>query len=136
MKNIICNKTERFVERNTCDHACQIFCSKSVSSKNSLSATGNISQGRIQGGAHPARAPPPPPLKLEKIWFLGVKSWFFTRNTPKIFAPLYARRNLFKCAPPNLKSWIRPCILSFFLNHLCRNKHWHYWHLTIWRHNI
>jgi hypothetical protein len=24
-----------------------------------------------------------PPLKLEKIWFFGVKSWFFTRNTPK-----------------------------------------------------
>jgi hypothetical protein len=23
---------------------------------------------------------------LEKIWFFGVKSWFFTRNTPKIFA--------------------------------------------------
>jgi hypothetical protein len=21
---------------------------------------------------------------LEKIWFVGVKSWFFTRNTPKI----------------------------------------------------
>jgi hypothetical protein len=28
-----------------------------------------------------------PPLKLEKISFFGVKSWFFTRNTPKIFAP-------------------------------------------------
>jgi hypothetical protein len=25
--------------------------------------------------------------KLEKIWFFGVKSWFFTRNTLKIFAP-------------------------------------------------
>jgi hypothetical protein len=50
-----------------------------------------------------------PPLKLEKISFFGVKSWFFTRNTPKIFAPPSARRNFFKCAPPpNLKSWIRP----------------------------
>ena len=29
MKNIIFIKTERFVGRNTCDHACQIFCSKS-----------------------------------------------------------------------------------------------------------
>ena len=28
-----------------------------------------------------------PPLKLEKIWFFGVKSWFFTRNTPTIFGP-------------------------------------------------
>ena len=36
-------------------------------------------QGRIQGGSAP--------LKLEKIWFFGVKSWFFTRNTPTIFAP-------------------------------------------------
>jgi hypothetical protein len=25
-----------------------------------------------------------PPLKLEKIWFFGVKSWFFPRNTQKI----------------------------------------------------
>jgi hypothetical protein len=29
MKNIIFNKTESFVGRNTCDHACQIFSSKS-----------------------------------------------------------------------------------------------------------
>jgi hypothetical protein len=28
MKNIIFNKTESFVGRNTSDHACQIFCSK------------------------------------------------------------------------------------------------------------
>ena len=46
-------------------------------------------------GVHPA----PPPLKLEKIWFFGVKSWFFTRNTPNIFAPPSARRNFFNCAP-------------------------------------
>ena len=56
-------------------------------------------QGRIQG---------------EKIWFFGVKSWFFTRNTPNNFAPPSARRNFFKCAPPppfpNLKSWMRPWI--------------------------
>ena len=58
-------------------------------------------------GAHPARAL----LKLEKIWFFGVKSWFFIRNTPKIFAPPSARRNFFKCVPPNLKSWIRPCYM-------------------------
>jgi hypothetical protein len=53
------------------------------------------------GGASPG-ARHPPPLKLEKIRFVYVKSWFFTRNTPS------ARRNFFKCAPPNLKSWIRP----------------------------
>ena len=63
----------------------------------------------------------------------GVKSWFSTRNTSKIFTPPSAieknmifwhkmvifhtkypqntpsaRRYFFKCAPPNLKSWIRP----------------------------
>ena len=41
-------------------------------------------------------------LKLEKIWFFGVKSWFFTRNTSKMFAPPAARRNFFKFTPPPL----------------------------------
>ena len=52
-----------------------------------------------------------PPKKLEKIRFFGVKSWFFTRNTPTIFAPPSVRRNFLKCAPPNLKSSIRPWIV-------------------------
>jgi hypothetical protein len=43
-------------------------------------------------GADPGGAPP---LKLEKIWFFGVKSWFFTRNTPRILALPSARRNFF-----------------------------------------
>ena len=120
--------------------------------------------GADSGGGRTWR---PPPLKLEKIWFVCVKSWFFTRNTPKsfaptsaigknmiflrkivifhtkypnnfraslrnwkkydfwgvkswffftrntlkMFAPPSARRNFFKCAPPNLKSWIRPWTL-------------------------
>ena len=51
------------------------------------------------------------PPKIGKYDFLGVKSWFFTRNTQKIFAPPSARRNFFKCAPPNLKSWLRPWCL-------------------------
>ena len=42
----------------------------------------------------------PPPLKLEKIWFVCVKSWFFTRNTPTMFALPSARRNYCKCALP------------------------------------
>jgi hypothetical protein len=37
------------------------------------------------------------PLGNWKTWFFGVKSWFFTRNTPTIFAPPSARRNFFKC---------------------------------------
>ena len=36
-------------------------------------------------GGHTRRAPPP--LKLENIWFFGINSWFFTWNTPKMFAP-------------------------------------------------
>ena len=31
-----------------------------------------------------------PGADLEKIWFFGVKSWFFTRNTPNIFTPPFA----------------------------------------------
>ena len=38
------------------------------------------------------------PLKLEKIRFFAVKSWFITRNTQTIFAPPSARCNVFKCA--------------------------------------
>jgi hypothetical protein len=55
----------------------------------------DVCRGGSRGGVHPTHAP----LKLEKIWFFGVKSWFFTRNTPTIFAPPSARRNFFKCAP-------------------------------------
>ena len=40
-----------------------------------------------------------PPKIGKKYDFFGVKSWFFTRSTPKIFAPPSARRNFFKCAP-------------------------------------
>ena len=70
-----------------------------------------LSRGGSRGGGRTRRAAPPPPLKLEKIWFFCVKSWFFTRNTPNIFAPPSARCNSFKCPlPPNLKSWIRPCL--------------------------
>jgi hypothetical protein len=51
-------------------------------------------------------------LELEKIGFFGRKIVFFTRNTKKMFAPPSAQRNFFKCAPPNLKSWIRPWFLT------------------------
>ena len=44
---------------------------------------GHAMSGADSRGAHPARAP----LKLEKICFFCVKSWFFIRNTPKFFAP-------------------------------------------------
>ena len=51
---------------------------------------------------------------MEKIWFFGVKLWFFTRNIPKNFAPPSARRNFLR-ALPNLKYWIRPCKLYIIL---------------------
>ena len=67
-----------------------------------------MSRGGFRGGGG-ERTRCAPPLKLEKIWFFGVKSWFFTRNTPKIFAPPSVRCHFFKYTPPpNLKSWIRP----------------------------
>ena len=62
----------------------------------------NLNTGANPGGGG-GRTRRPLPLKLKKIWFFGVKSWFFTRNTPKIFAPSSARRNLFKCPPPQLE---------------------------------
>ena len=71
--------------------------------------------GVCRGGSrgNPARAP----LKLEKIRFFGVKSWFFIRNTPKYFAPPSARRN-FLSAPPNLKSSIRPWMWSIISDYM------------------
>ena len=51
---------------------------------------------------------------LEKIWFFGVKSWFFTRNTPNIFAPAFARRNFFTCAPLTWNSGTAPVPCSLF----------------------
>ena len=52
------------------------------------------------------------PLKLEKYDFFGVKSWFFTRNTSKMFAPPSARRNFLKCAPPTWNPGSAPDICS------------------------
>ena len=52
-------------------------------------------QGRIQGGTAGAR----PPKIGKKKRFFCVKSWFFTRNTPNIFAPPSARRNFLKYTP-------------------------------------
>ena len=54
--------------------------------------------GADPGGGGTRRAP----LKLEKIWFFGVKLWFFTRNTPNNFAPPSAGPNFCKCAPTPL----------------------------------
>ena len=84
--------------------------------KGSTTKTAHIFRVGFGGGGRTRRVPP---LKLKKILFFGIKSWFFTRNTPKMFAPPSARRNFFNCAPPpNLKSWIRPlyCIYTSNFN--------------------
>jgi hypothetical protein len=54
-----------------------------------------------------------PHSAIEKIWFFGIKSWFFTRNTPNIFAPPSARRNFFKCAPLTWNLDARKCLRYF-----------------------
>ena len=55
-----------------------------------------IKRGSRGAEAHPARAP----AKIGKNMIFCAKSWFFTRNTQKIFAPSSARRDFFfKCAP-------------------------------------
>jgi hypothetical protein len=51
---------------------------------------------------------------LEEIWFFGVKSWSFTRNTPKIYAPPSARRNFFKCTPLTWNPGSAPAIQEEF----------------------
>jgi hypothetical protein len=75
-------------------------------------------QGWIQGGG-------PPPRKLEKTRFLGVKSWFFTRNTPNIFAPPSARRNFFWVCPPfPIPPWLEildPPLTSYSVNSTQQN---------------
>jgi hypothetical protein len=50
-------------------------------------------------GAYPGDAPGTPSLKLEKIWFFDVKSWFFTRNTQN-FSHLPPLGAIFLSAPP------------------------------------
>ena len=51
----------------------------------------------IRPGADPGGGGPP--LKLEKKIFFGVKLWFFTRNTPKMFTPpSLGAIVFFKCA--------------------------------------
>jgi hypothetical protein len=64
------------------------------------------------GRAHPARVPT---LTLEKLWFFGVKSWFFTRNTPTIFAPPCARHTFFKCASLTWNPWSAPIDLNMYI---------------------
>ena len=48
--------------------------------------------------------------------FFGVKSWFFTRNTPNIFAPPSARRNFFKLTIVSLLCLMMALYCIIFLN--------------------
>jgi hypothetical protein len=83
-------------------------------------------QGRIQGeGGRTRRAPP---LKLEKIWCIGVDSGFFTRNAPSNFVPRSARRNFFRITPP--RPIVHVYIFLYWINKknlqqlLIKNRHW------------
>ena len=61
-------------------------------------------QGRIQGGVGHRST-----QKFEKIWFFGVRSWFFHTKYPKMVCASLRSAQFFKVRPPpNLKSWIRP----------------------------
>jgi hypothetical protein len=80
----------------------------------------DVPGGDPGGRAHPARAPS---LKLEKIWFVGVKSWFFTQNIPTIFAPPSARRNFFKCAPLLTRLLTRP-YWPQYVHYQCNSRRW------------
>ena len=63
-----------------------------------------LHRGRSRGGgAHLARAPP----RIGKNMIFWRKIVIFHTKYHKNFAPPSARCNFFKCAPPNLKSWIR-----------------------------
>ena len=65
-------------------------------------------RGGFRGWAHPARAPP----KISKnMIFFGVKSWFFTWNTPKI-----SRAIFFKCAPLTWNPGSAPGMISLLVS--------------------
>jgi hypothetical protein len=67
-------------------------------------------RGRSRGGGG---APRSPPLKLERIWFFGVKSWFYA----KIFSRLPPLGAIFLSAPPPL-TWnpgSAPACISLYL---------------------
>ena len=64
-------------------------------------------QGRIQGGL--TRSVPPPPPKLEKKMIFWHKIVIFHTKYPKKFNASLRSAQFFLSAPPNMKSWIRPC---------------------------
>jgi hypothetical protein len=68
-----------------------------------------MSLGRIQGGgAHPARAP----LKIGKNMIFLAYNRDFSHKIPRKFSRLPPLGAIFVRTPPNLKSWIRPCVPS------------------------
>jgi hypothetical protein len=64
----------------------------------------NSTQGRIHG-AHPARIPP----KIGKKYDFLAQNRDVSHEIPQKFSRLLPLGAIFLSAPPNLKSWIRPC---------------------------
>ena len=56
-------------------------------------------QGRIQGGAHPARPPPPPP-KIGKNMIFFAQNRDFSHEIPQKFSRLPPLGAIFLTAPP------------------------------------
>ena len=94
-----------------------------------------VHQGRIQGEAHPARAPPKIGknmifwrkivifhTKYPKNVRASLRNWKkydflaynrdFSHEIPQQFLRLPPLSAIFLSAPPNLKSWILPCTCS------------------------
>jgi hypothetical protein len=55
------------------------------------------------------------PKTWKNMIFFGVKSWFFTRNTPTIFAPPSTRRYFFKWAPITWNPGFAPDDLNMYI---------------------
>ena len=66
-------------------------------------------------GAHPACALP----KIVKNMIFWCKIVIFNTKYPKNFRASLRSAQFFQDHPPNLKSWIRPCILPGIKNSLC-----------------
>jgi hypothetical protein len=69
-------------------------------------------QGQIQGGGRIRRAPLPPKIGKNKIFWRKIV--IFHTKYSKIFRASLRSAQIFYVCPPSLKSWIRPCMDQIF----------------------